>query len=130
MVIIDQVLIIGVSVYGFNVTVLHTKTVHHGFQNRYNCVRGTGSRRQNLVFRLDITVVNTINDILDIAFTWRSQDNLGSSLTRNVLAKTTFITPYTGVINHDGVVDTVFGVVHFAWGVRVNHLNFVTVKNQ
>ena len=45
-------------------------------------------------------------------------------------AQAIFVAPLTGVVDHDGVVDVVVGVVHLVRAIGVDHLDEVTVGDQ
>src|SRR5690554_606931 len=129
-VVIDQVLVVGVRVNGFNVTVLNAVFVIDRLQHRGDGVGGAGRGRQDLVFVGDPVIVDSINNVLDIAFARRCQDHPADTFGLQVQAQASFVTPDTGVIHHNGVVDSVLCVIHLVRTVRINHLNEVTIGNQ
>src|SRR5690606_33828594 len=67
MVVVDQVLVVGVGVNGFHVATVNAVGIIHYLQNRGNGVGGAGRGGQNLVRGIDITVVDTVNDVFQIA---------------------------------------------------------------
>src|SRR5699024_6625242 len=121
--VVDQVLVVGVGVYGFNVTVVNAVLVVDDFQDRGNRVGGTGSSRQDRVFCGDVIGADAVDNVFHVPFTRGGQNNLGSALGLQVLTQTFFIAPYTGVIDNDGVVDTIFSVVDFGWVRGVDDLD-------
>ena len=67
MVVINQVLVVGIGVNGFNVAILNTVLVIDGLQYRSDGVGGTGSSRQDLVFVGDPVVVDATSGFANAA---------------------------------------------------------------
>src|SRR5690606_32504767 len=68
-VVVDQVLVVGVGVHGFHMATVDAVGIVHYLQNRGNGVGGTGRCRQNLVRGFDITIIDSVYDVFQIAFT-------------------------------------------------------------
>src|SRR5690606_20919764 len=100
-VVIDQVLVVGVRVYGFNVTVLNAVFVIDRLQHRGDGVGGAGSGRQDLVFVGDPVVVDAVNNVLDIAFARRCQDHPADTFGLRVQAQASFFTSAAGFLPSD-----------------------------
>src|SRR5699024_5518583 len=126
--VVDQVLVVGVGVHGFNVTVVDAVLVVDDFQNRGNRIGSTGSSRDDGVFRGDVVGVDTEDNILQVALTRSGQHDLGSALGLEVLAQTFFIAPYTSVVHNNGVIDAVFGVVEGGWVRCVDDLDLGAIS--
>src|SRR5690625_3443541 len=126
--VINQVLVIGVGVDGFNVTVVNAVLIVDDLQHRSDRVGGTGCCRDDLVIFGDVVSVDTVHDVFQVAFTWGSQNDLGDTLCLQVLAQAFLIAPYTRVIDHDGVVDAVLRVIDRGWIRCVDHLDLGAVS--
>src|SRR5699024_3258751 len=120
---VDQVLVVGVGVDGFDVTMVDAVLIIDDFQHRGDRIGGTGCGRQNRVFRGDVVRVDTVNNILQVPFTGCGQNDLGGALGLQVLTAAFFVAPYTGVGHHDGIIDAVFGVVDRGWIRSVDDLD-------
>ncbi|MNS73778.1 hypothetical protein D3C72_1072290 [compost metagenome] len=125
--VVDQVLVVGVRVNGFDVTVDDAELVIHSFQHRHDGVGGAGSGGHDLVVSGDFVVVDAVNDVLQLAFARRGENNAGDTRALQVLAQTIGVTPYTGVVHQQRIFDAVLGVIHLGRVLRVDHLDQVTV---
>ena len=73
-------------------------------------------------------MIDTINDVRDF-FAWGCQDHLGYTLRFEVRAQCCAVLQYTGVVNHQRVLNAVSGIID---GCRVfcgNHVYALTVDN-
>ena len=120
---VGEVLVVGERVNGFYVTVLDAEFVVDDFEHWGNRVGGTRRCRQDRVAVFNSGVVDTVHNVLDVTLTGRSEDDFANTLGLQVLAQALFIAPATGVVNNNGVLDAVFGVVHCRWVGRVNDLD-------
>src|SRR3989344_1905075 len=125
--VVDQVLVVGVRVNGFDVAVDDAELVIDCLQHRHDGVGGAGSGGHDLVVSGDFRVVDAVNDVLQLAFARRGQDNAGNARAGQVLAQAFGVAPYAGVIHQQGVLDAVLGVIHLGRVLRVDHLDQVTV---
>ncbi|ANU39340.1 hypothetical protein VSVS05_04304 [Vibrio scophthalmi] len=71
--VINQVLIIGKRVYGFNVTRFNAIAVVECFKYWSYRVGGAACGRNNGIFWLNHLFIDTKDDVFDVAFTRRSQ---------------------------------------------------------
>ncbi len=92
---------------------LNTVLIHHRFQYWSDRIGGTRSGRQDAVFGGNIAIVNTVNNVLNVALARCSQDYLRSTVAFQMLTKASLVAPNTGVIDDDGIIDTVIGVINF-----------------
>src|SRR5690625_619348 len=74
--VIDEVLVIGVSVDGFNVAMVDTVLVVNDFQYRGNGVGGTRCCGDDLVVFGDVFGIDTVDNVFEISFTRSGQDDL------------------------------------------------------
>ena len=125
--VVDQVLVVGERVNGFDVAIDDAVLVVHGLEHRHDGVGGARSSGNDLVVRGDFTVVDAVHDVLQRALARCGQDHAGSARAGQVLAQAIGIAPYTGVVDDQRIVDAVLGVVDFARALGVDHLNQVAV---
>src|SRR5690606_22837067 len=130
MVVVDQVLVVGVGVNGFHVATVNAVGIIHYLQNRGNGVGGTGRGRQNLVRGVNIAVIDTVNDVFQIALARCGQQHPCRAIAVQVLRQAGFVTPHTGVVDDQGVFDAVLGIINFRRIVGVNNLDVVAVGDQ
>ena len=128
--VVDQVLVVGVRVNGFDVTIDDAVLVIHGFQHRHDGVGGAGSCGDDLVISSDVTMVDAMHDVLQCALARRSQHHAVDTRAGQVLTQTLGITPDTGVVDQQSIVDAVLGVIDFLRVLGVDHLNQVAVGGQ
>ena len=76
MIVIDQILIVGVSVYGFHMATVDTVFIEQALEHRHNGIGGTGSRGNNLALRGNLPIVDTEDNIRNIVAGGGSQQNL------------------------------------------------------
>src|SRR5690606_27768562 len=110
--VVDQVLVVGVRVNGFDVTVDDAELVVDCFEHRHDGVGGAGRSRDDLVVSGDFTVVDAVNDVLQLALARRGQNNAVDARAGQVLTQAIGVTPYTGVVHQQRVFDAVLGVIH------------------
>ena len=79
MIVINQVLIVRVGMHSFHVPTVYAEFVHQGFQNGHNGIGGTGRGRNYLGICSNFILVDTINNIRNIAFARRSEDHLAGT---------------------------------------------------
>ena len=80
MVVIDEVLIVGVGMHCLNMATDHAIFVIKYLEHWGNGVCGARGSRNYLVFRLNLVMVNTVNDIFQVAFAWRGQHDFTGAL--------------------------------------------------
>src|SRR5690606_25466453 len=73
-------------------------------------------------------MVDTVDNVLDIAFARRGQHHTRNAFGLQVLSESFAITPASGVINNEGIGDSIRGVVDLAWIIRVDDLNLHAVS--
>src|SRR5690606_26305510 len=110
-VVVDQVLVVGVGVYGFDVAVLDAELLVDHVQRRRDRVGGAARRGNDLVFRGDLVIVDAEHDVLQIALAGRSQDDLGNARALEVFRQAFAVAPLAGVVDDDSAVDVIGGVV-------------------
>ncbi|MNG70647.1 hypothetical protein D3C79_290400 [compost metagenome] len=125
--VVDQVLVVGERVNGFDVAVDDAVLVVDGLEHRHDGVGGAGSGRDDLVIGSDVTVVDAVHDVLQRALARCGEDHAGSARAGQVLAQAVGITPYAGVVDDQRVFDAVLGVVDFARALGVDNLDQVAV---
>ena len=125
--VVDQVLVVGVRVNRFYVTVDDAELVVDCLEHRHDGVGGAGCRRNDLVIRGDFAVVDAMNDVLQLAFTRRGQYHAVNPRALQVLAQAFSVTPHPGVVHQQCVLNAVLGVIHLSRVLRVDHLNQVAV---
>ena len=92
--------------------VLDPELVIDHLQHRRNRVGGAGGCAQNVITFGNVAMVYAVNNILDRAFAWSRQDDLGrhrgiSDVVQGCLRHRQIPVLY----NHQGIVNAVFGVV-------------------
>src|SRR5690606_35850451 len=128
--VIDQVLVVSVRMNCFDVTVEDAVFVVDRLEHRHDGIGGAGRRGNDLVFRGDGGVVDTVHDILQVALARRGQHYLGGTRALEVLGQARLVTPYPGVVDDDGIVDPVGGVVDAGRIAGVDHLDLVAIGSQ
>ncbi len=111
-------------------TTLNTKTVVQHFQRRRDGVSGTAGGRNNGIAVENLLIIDAGNDIFHITFAGRRQNHFRNAGARQMDRQTFAVAPFAGVINQDGIVDAVLGVIHFLRAVGVDHLHFHTVGHK
>ena len=127
MVVIDQVLVVSKRVGGFHVTMRNAVTVAECLKHRGNAVGGTRCRGKHLIVGSHAVFVDAEDDVRDIAFARRGQHDTVGTFGLQVLRQALTITPCAGVVDDNGVVDAVGGVVDFLWRVGVDDLDLGAV---
>ena len=130
MIIVDQVLIIGISVHRLDVPCANAVLVICRLQDRHNSVGGARRCGENLVLGLDVTVIDSRNDILDVALAGRRQNHLRHALGFQVTRQTRFVPPDPGVIHHNAVLDAILRIVDILRGIGINHFDLVAIGNE
>ena len=72
-------------------------------------------------------MVDAVNDVLQLALARSGQDHAVDTRALQVLAQAVGVTPYTGVVHQQGVLNAVLGVIHLGRVLRVDHLDQVAV---
>ena len=112
---------------GLDVAVDDAVAVVDDLEHRSDAVRGAGCGRQDLVRVLDVAVVDAVDDVLQVALARSGEQDAGDALGLEVLLEPLAVAPHTRVIDEDGVVDAVLGVVDGCWVVGVDHLDLRAV---
>src|SRR5690606_21256058 len=73
--VVDHVLVVGVRVNGFDVTVDDAVTVIDRLEHRHDGVGGTGRRGDDLVVGGDFAVVDAVHDVFQRALARRGEDH-------------------------------------------------------
>jgi len=128
-VVVDEVLVVGERVDGLDVAGHDAELLVEDSKRGYDGVGGAGSSREDLVRALDDTRVDTGDDVLD-SLTRSGEDGLGGTLGGKVLGEAGLVTPDTGVIDNNSVLDTVFGVVNILGLLGVDQANLLAVDDQ
>ena len=70
-IVINQVLVIGVRMDGFNMAAINTILIKQALEHRYNGIGGAGGRRNNFTLWGDFVVINAVDNIRNIITRWR-----------------------------------------------------------
>ena len=130
MVIVDQILVVGVGVHGLHVPGADPVFVEHRFEHRNYGVGGTGRRGKNTLIGLDLVVVDAVHDVGNVPLARGCEDHFGGSRALQVPTEAGFVAPGTGIVDHDGVVDAISGVVDLRGRVCLDDLDLVAVADQ
>ena len=79
-IVINQVLVIGIGVHSFDMTMINPILIVNDLQHRRNGICSAGSGGDYLIVRLHLIIINTINNILERTFAWRCQHYLAGTL--------------------------------------------------
>src|SRR5690606_10094026 len=90
-------------------------------------VGGTGRRGDDLVVGGDFAVVDAVHDVLQRALARRGEDHAIHTRALKVLTQTFGIAPLAGVVDQQGILDAVPGVVDGSRIVGIDHLDQVAV---
>src|SRR5690606_30899733 len=85
--VVDQVLVVGIGVHGFNVTVDDAVLVVDRLEHRHDGVGGAGSGRDDLVIGGDVAMVDAMHDVLQFALARRRQHDARNARALEVLAE-------------------------------------------
>ncbi len=129
MIVVDQVLVIGVTVAGLDMTVDDAELIINRFENRHNGIGRTAGGREDLLAGLDIMIIDAIDNIGDIALAGGGQQNLRCAFRFQVQAQAFTITPFSGVVDDDGVVDVILGVVDLVRSIGIDDADHIAVGN-
>ena len=127
--VVHQILVVGVGMDGLDVAFFNAKLLVHHLQNRNNGVGGAGGCRKDFQLRSDHGFVHA-HDHVGNAFSGCRQEHLGSTLGGQVAAQGGFVPKCAGVVNHQGVVDAVCGVVNFFRTACGNQVNGSSIHHQ
>ena len=130
MIVIDQILIIRIRMYRLDMPGDNPKLVVHCFQGWHYCVSGARRSRNNVVGRLDQVAVDARHNIFKLAFSRGSQNNFASAFTLQMPRKPCFVTPHTGVVDDNRIVNTVLCVINGIRGVRINDLDLIAIGDK
>ena len=114
---------------GLDVAEVDSEDIIYNLQNRGDCIGGAGSRSNDSLVGGYLVVVDSINNVWQLALTRCRELNLGGALALQVLRQSLLITPTTGVIDDQGAVDAIGGVVDGGWTVGVDHTNWYSVSD-
>src|SRR5690606_6463335 len=115
---------------GFHVTIDDAVLVVDRLEHWNNGVGGAGGSGNNLVFRRDGAVVDTVHDILQVALARCGQHHAGHAWALEVLGQASFVAPHAGVIHDDSIVDAVGGVIDAARIASIDHLDLIAIGGQ
>src|SRR5688572_3390401 len=72
-------------------------------------------------------MVDPVNNVLQFTFPWRCQQDSSGALTLQMPVQACGVTPLSRVVDNEGVVDPVSGVIDVGWVVRIDHLDYCAV---
>ena len=130
MIVINEILVVGVGMHGLDVPCANAVFVICGLQNRHDGVGRTGRRRQNRVVRSNVVIIDARNNVFDVAFTRRRENNFGHPFRLKMPRQSCLIPPHAGVINHHAIVDAVCGVIDVFRRVSVNDFDLITIGDK
>src|SRR6185295_18393882 len=103
--------------------------VHH-LQYRHDRVGGATGSRQNLVVIRDGVAIDAVHNVLQRAFAGRREQHARDTGAFQVEREAGFVSPRTGVVDHNSVLDAVGRVVDLVRAFGVNHFDEVAVGDQ
>src|SRR5699024_8498076 len=124
--VVDEVLVVGEGVDGLDMAVVHTPLVVDDLQHRGDAVGGAGRGGEDAVVlgvQVDVGVVDAEDEVLDVALARCGEQCAGNALGLQVLAQPLAVTPHAGVVDDDGVIDAVLGVVDLGRLVGIDDLD-------
>src|SRR5690554_136286 len=128
--VIDEVLVVRISVDRLHMTALDAEGIVHGLKDGDDRIRRAARGREDLLVGIDLMMVHAVDDIRDIAFTGGREGHLLYALGRDMLRETLSIAVDARIIDDDRVLDLVFGVIDLFGGGGSDELNIVAVDDE
>ena len=126
-VVVDQVLVVGVGVAGLHVAVDDAEPVVDRLEHRDDGVGGAGRRREDRVRSAMVPLLMPCTMLGMSPLPGAVRSTWATPLPCEVLGQALAVAPLAGVVDHDGVLDAVLGVVDLRGGVGVDDVDHVAV---
>ena len=129
-VVVQEVLVVGVAVDGLDVALHDAEVLQHDLEAGHDGVGGAaGSREDLFVLKVECVLVDTINDIRDVALAGSGEQHLADTLGLEVTRQRLTIAEGARIVDEQGIVDAIFGVVEVLWVLGFEEEDLLSVDH-